>query len=151
MKWSLKYFVLLFVFCSSFYRWIEKKTDDEVFYWVKICALLHGQIVVYGNVKEAFHLNSSIYNKIIVFQVLTKETPFITKGAFALFYGEPTAVAQLPKTKEFLMTILLLFSLVFNVAVMVFKKLRFRSGSRQNNLNELIVGNFLNLMSFTIE
>ena len=88
-------------------------------------------------------------NKIIVFQVLTKETPFITKGAFALFYGEPTAVAQLPKTKEFLMTILLLFSLVFNVAVMVFKKFRFRSGSRQNNLNELIVGNFLNLMSFT--
>ena len=81
--------------------------------------------------------------------MLTKETPFITKGAFALFYGEPTAVSQLPKTKEFLMTILLLFSLVFNVAVMVFKKFRFRSGSRQNNLNELIVGNFLNLMSFT--
>ena len=89
------------------------------------------------------------FNKINVFQVLTKETPFITKGAFALFYGEPTAVAQLPKTKEFLMTILLFFSLVFNLAVMVFKKLRFRSGSRQNNLNELIVGNFLNLMSFT--
>ena len=58
-------------------------------------------------------------------------------------------MSQLPKTKEFLMTILLLFSLVFNVAVMVFKKLRFRSGSRQNNLNELIVGNFLNLMTFT--
>ena len=89
------------------------------------------------------------FYQIIAFQVLTKETPFITKGAFALFYGEPTAVAQLPKTKEFLMTILLLFSLVFNVAVMVFKKFRFRSGSRQNNLNELIVGNFLNLMSFT--
>ena len=56
---------------------------------------------------------------------------------------------MLPKTKEFLMTILLLISLVINFAVMVFKKMKFRSGSRHNNLNELIVGNFLNLMSFT--
>ena len=35
-------------------RWIEKKTDDQIFNWVKICALVHAQIVVYGNVKEAF-------------------------------------------------------------------------------------------------
>ena len=47
------------------------------------------------------------------------------------------------------MTILLLISLVINIAVMVFKKMKFRTGSRHNNLNELIVGNFLNLMSFT--
>ena len=33
-------------------RWIEKKTDDELFNWVKICALVHAQIVVYGNIKE---------------------------------------------------------------------------------------------------
>ena len=58
-------------------------------------------------------------------------------------------VASLPKTREFLMTILLVFSLILNVAVMVFKKLKFRKGSRQNNLNEIIVGNFLNLMTFT--
>ena len=44
---------------------------------------------------------------------------------------------------------MLLFSLVLNFAVIVFKKLKFRNGSRQNNLNELIVGNFLNLMTFT--
>ena len=34
------------------YRWIEKKSDEELFNWVKICALLHGQIVVFGNIKE---------------------------------------------------------------------------------------------------
>ena len=58
-------------------------------------------------------------------------------------------MSKLPQTKEFLLTIMLFFSLVLNFAVMVFKKLKFRSGSRQNNLNELIVGNFLNLMTFT--
>ena len=35
-------------------RCIEKKTDDQIFNWVKIVALVHAQIVVYGNVKEAF-------------------------------------------------------------------------------------------------
>ena len=32
---------------------------------------------------------------------------------------------------------------------MVFKKLQFRRGSRQNTLNELLVGNFLNLLTLT--
>ena len=36
-------------------RWIEKKTDDELFNWVKICALVHAQIVVYGNIKETLN------------------------------------------------------------------------------------------------
>ena len=58
-------------------------------------------------------------------------------------------MSQLPKTKEFLLTSLLLFSLAFNFAVMVFKKLQFRRGSRQNTLNELLVGNFLNLLTLT--
>ena len=58
-------------------------------------------------------------------------------------------MSQLPKTKEFLLTGLLLFSLAFNFAVMVFKKLQFRRGSRQNSLNELLVGNFLNLLTLT--
>ena len=58
-------------------------------------------------------------------------------------------MSQLPKTKEFLLTSLLLFSLAFNFAVMVFKKLQFRRGSRQNSLNELLVGNFLNLLTLT--
>ena len=41
-------------------RWIEKKSDDEVFNWVKICALVHVQIVVYGNIKETFKSQSVI-------------------------------------------------------------------------------------------
>ena len=112
-----------------FYRWIEKRTDDEVFYWVKICALVHAQIVVYGNVKEGFKSQQENVQTFGFFKVLTRETLFITKGPWALFFGEPFAVSQLPKTKEFLLTSLLLFSLAFNFAVMVFKKLKFRTNS----------------------
>ena len=60
-------------------------------------------------------------------------------------------MSQLPRTMGLFhgTTIMLILSLVFNVAVIVFKKIKFGSGSRQNNLNELIVNNFLNLMTFT--
>ena len=37
-------------------RWIENRPDDEVIYWVKISALVHLQIVVYGNVKEIIEI-----------------------------------------------------------------------------------------------
>ena len=137
------------VYTLTFYRWIEKRTDDEVFYWVKICSLVHGQIVVYGNVKEGFKSQQWNVQTFVLFKVLTRETPFITKGPWALFFGEPFSVSQLPKTKEFLLTSLLLFSLAFNFAIMVFKKLKFRTNSRRNSLNEILVGNFLNLLTLS--
>ena len=76
-----------------------------------------------------------------------RKQPYLTKGPWARFFGDPIEVVDLPKTENILFPSFLLISFIFNVTIMTYKKLLFKRDSTQSKLNEIIVGNFLNLIT----
>ena len=79
--------------------------------------------------------------------MLLRYQPFVTKGPWAIFFGDPKVVMLLPSSKSKLWNIFLLGSLLFNISLKIFKNSQFRKRSLYENFNLIIVGNLLNLMT----
>ena len=83
----------------------------------------------------------------IIFQILIGEQPFLTKGPWARFFGDPFEVINLPKTEGSLFPVFLMISFIFNTSILAYKKMIFKKDSIKSKLNEILVGNFLNLIT----
>ena len=88
-----------------------------------------------------------VYKNNDFFQIFLIKQPYITKGPWARFFGDPIKVIDLPKTEDILFPSFLLISFIFNVTIMTYKKLLFKRDSTLSKLNEILVGNFLNLIT----
>jgi len=99
----------------------------------KIGILLHCLLNVYENV-----------------MILTGRIPFLTKGPFAMFFGGDAILAELnDETSGKHLPILYLVSTLFSFAIAMIKKHHSRKISRGQQLKELVVGNFLNLLTLS--
>ena len=99
-------------------------------------------------------------------QILSGKVPFLTKGPFALYFGGEEILDGLSNAKSgrallYLYLISIIFNLVIlgiefdteeNIIFLIlfllgFKKYKARKISRHERLNEIVVGNFLNIFT----
>ena len=80
--------------------------------------------------------------------MVTGNLPFLTKGPFAIFFGGAAIIPQLssePAGNHF--SILFLASMALHIFMIIFKRLKKKTLPTQQQLKEIVVGNFLNVFS----
>ena len=84
-------------------------------------------------------------------KILQRQSPYLTKGPYALFYGD-TAIIPLLSSESAGMHLLVAFlvSLSLLLAIFVLKKIIMRKLQTPQKMKELVVGNFLNVFSMMI-
>ena len=99
-------------------------------------------------------------------QILSGKVPFLTKGPWALYFGGDEILDELSNAKSGRpLAYLYLISIIFNIVILGidldieegydvhiafflgFKKYKARKISQQERLNEIVVGNFLNIFT----
>ena len=84
-------------------------------------------------------------------KILLGHIPYLTKGPYALFYGDSAIIPLLSsESAGSHFVIAYLASLALLLFIFIVKKLIMRKLTTQQRLKEMVVGNFLNLSSLLI-
>jgi hypothetical protein len=84
-------------------------------------------------------------------KILQRQSGYLTKGPYALFYGDTAIIPLLSsESAESYLLVACLVSVSLLLAIFVLKKVIMRKLPTQQRLKELVVSNFLNVFSLLI-
>ena len=141
--------IFIVVFHINFFffnfSWVVKRSDEKIMKIAKICILFHLIFNLYELSMVRLLSLLLIDLNFFLFQIFSGKSPYLTKGPFALFYGGKEIVPLLDTGADNF-PIAWVLSGIFNLTLVINKRIQARKLTAQQRLRRAVVGNFLNIL-----